>query len=184
MPGLENLKDYTFKFGKSPLIELPLAVNPTGCARTEPHLRTFVRRYCITSLPEYSTCISIFVVSSSVPVPFEQKIVVYSMQTTYTEHEFAYWSECECGQPLARRLADAPSVQWRCVERRHGPLEAADVLADAAVPATAVKLAAERVPGEEPDCGPRRVRETRSREAHNGRRIHRAAHPQRDGREA
>jgi histone-lysine N-methyltransferase MLL3 len=44
MPGLENLKDYTFKFGKSPLIELPLAVNPTGCARTEPHLRTFVRR--------------------------------------------------------------------------------------------------------------------------------------------
>lgn len=45
MPGLENLKDYTFKFGKSPLIELPLAVNPTGCARTEPHLRTFVRRF-------------------------------------------------------------------------------------------------------------------------------------------
>lgn len=39
LTGVETLTDYRFKYGRNPLLELPLAVNPTGCARTEPKLR-------------------------------------------------------------------------------------------------------------------------------------------------
>lgn len=39
-PGVETLTDYRFKYGRNPLLELPLAVNPSGCARTEPKLRS------------------------------------------------------------------------------------------------------------------------------------------------
>ena len=44
LPGIETLTDYNFKYGRNPLLELPLAVNPTGCARSEPKLRTHVKR--------------------------------------------------------------------------------------------------------------------------------------------
>merc|ERR1712079_977222 len=44
LPGVESLQDYTFKYGRNPMLELPLAVNPTGCARSEPKLRTHVKR--------------------------------------------------------------------------------------------------------------------------------------------
>lgn len=39
LPGIETLTDYKFKYGRNPLLELPLAINPSGCARTEPRLR-------------------------------------------------------------------------------------------------------------------------------------------------
>merc|ERR1719300_2137887 len=44
LPGVESLTDYNFKYGRNPMLELPLAVNPTGCARSEPKLRTHVKR--------------------------------------------------------------------------------------------------------------------------------------------
>lgn len=45
LPGVEMVRNYAFKFGKMQLItEMPLAVNPSGGARTEPQLRTYVRR--------------------------------------------------------------------------------------------------------------------------------------------
>ena len=44
LPGIESLSDYNFKYGRNPLLELPLAVNPTGCARSEPLMRTRVKR--------------------------------------------------------------------------------------------------------------------------------------------
>ncbi|BFZ06459.1 hypothetical protein BsWGS_09498 [Bradybaena similaris] len=44
LPGTDLLTSYNFKFGRSPLIEMPPAINPTGCARTEPKLRTHFRR--------------------------------------------------------------------------------------------------------------------------------------------
>lgn len=36
LPGVETLNDYRFKYGRNPLLELPLAINPSGAARTEP----------------------------------------------------------------------------------------------------------------------------------------------------
>lgn len=40
MPGIETLSDYKFKYGRNPMLELPLAINPSGAARTEPRLRS------------------------------------------------------------------------------------------------------------------------------------------------
>lgn len=37
--GIETLTDYKFKYGRNPLLELPLAINPTGAARSEPRLK-------------------------------------------------------------------------------------------------------------------------------------------------
>lgn len=44
LPGVETLCDYNFRFGRSQILELPLAINPSGCARTEPKLRTHFKR--------------------------------------------------------------------------------------------------------------------------------------------
>lgn len=44
LPGVESLPDYNFKYGRNPMLELPLAVNPSGCARSEPKLQTHVKR--------------------------------------------------------------------------------------------------------------------------------------------
>ncbi|KAL5009713.1 hypothetical protein ScPMuIL_012018 [Solemya velum] len=44
LPGTDLLTSYNFKFSRSSLIEMPLAINPTGCARTEPKLRTHFKR--------------------------------------------------------------------------------------------------------------------------------------------
>merc|ERR1712045_402479 len=44
LPGIESCSDYNFKYGRNPLLELPLAVNPTGCARSEPSMRTNAKR--------------------------------------------------------------------------------------------------------------------------------------------
>ena len=47
LPGVELLgNQYQFHYGRNPLIEVPLTINPTGCARSEPRLRTlFFKRY-------------------------------------------------------------------------------------------------------------------------------------------
>ncbi|OWF43010.1 Histone-lysine N-methyltransferase 2C [Mizuhopecten yessoensis] len=44
LPGTDQLTNYHFKFGRSSLIDMPLLINPTGCARTEPKMRTHFRR--------------------------------------------------------------------------------------------------------------------------------------------
>uniref|UniRef100_F1KPX5 Histone-lysine N-methyltransferase trr n=1 Tax=Ascaris suum TaxID=6253 RepID=F1KPX5_ASCSU len=43
LPGVDQLVTYTFKHGGSPLMDLPLAVNPSGCARCEPRFRTLIK---------------------------------------------------------------------------------------------------------------------------------------------
>lgn len=40
LPSIETLNDYRFKYGRNPLLELPLAINPSGAARTEPKQKT------------------------------------------------------------------------------------------------------------------------------------------------
>ncbi|KAK4472114.1 hypothetical protein MN116_005482 [Schistosoma mekongi] len=45
LPGVDSLRDYVFNFGRLELIsEMPLAVNPSGCARSEPKMQTYVKR--------------------------------------------------------------------------------------------------------------------------------------------
>nr|XP_053653886.1 histone-lysine N-methyltransferase 2C-like isoform X6 [Cherax quadricarinatus] len=45
LPGIDTLGDYNFKYGRNPLFELPLAVNPSGCARAEPFNKLHLKRY-------------------------------------------------------------------------------------------------------------------------------------------
>jgi hypothetical protein len=44
LPGIETLPDYAFKNGRLQLLDMPLTINPTGCARSEPKLRTHFRK--------------------------------------------------------------------------------------------------------------------------------------------
>ncbi|GCC20758.1 hypothetical protein chiPu_0019325, partial [Chiloscyllium punctatum] len=44
LPGVESCQNYIFRYGRHPLMELPLAVNPTGCARSEPKIMTHYKR--------------------------------------------------------------------------------------------------------------------------------------------
>ncbi|PIO58795.1 F/Y rich protein, partial [Teladorsagia circumcincta] len=43
LPGIDGLFTYTFRHPNSPLLDLPLAVNPSGCARCEPRFRTLIK---------------------------------------------------------------------------------------------------------------------------------------------
>ncbi|KAM9350418.1 histone-lysine N-methyltransferase 2D [Symphorus nematophorus] len=44
LPGVENCQNYQFRYGRHPLMELPLMINPTGCARSEPKVSTQCKR--------------------------------------------------------------------------------------------------------------------------------------------
>ncbi|XP_019751164.1 histone-lysine N-methyltransferase 2D isoform X5 [Hippocampus comes] len=44
LPGVENCHNYQFRYGRHPLMELPLMINPTGCARSEPKVPTQCKR--------------------------------------------------------------------------------------------------------------------------------------------
>ncbi|XP_039749482.1 histone-lysine N-methyltransferase 2C-like isoform X7 [Pararge aegeria] len=50
LPGIETLTDYRFKFGRSALLEGGLAVNPSGCARSEARCARVWRRAATRSL--------------------------------------------------------------------------------------------------------------------------------------
>ncbi|XP_068589687.1 histone-lysine N-methyltransferase 2D isoform X4 [Cebidichthys violaceus] len=44
LPGVENCQNYLFRYGRHPLMELPLMINPTGSARSEPKVPTQCKR--------------------------------------------------------------------------------------------------------------------------------------------
>ncbi|ODN00513.1 Histone-lysine N-methyltransferase trr [Orchesella cincta] len=75
LPGIETLTDYHFKYGRNPLLELPLAINPTGCARSEPKLRThFKRPHTQRTGPSRST-MNMQPISSEAACPYSKQFV-------------------------------------------------------------------------------------------------------------
>eukprot|EP00066_Takifugu_rubripes_P017212 XP_011606478.1 PREDICTED: histone-lysine N-methyltransferase 2C-like [Takifugu rubripes] len=50
LPGVENCERYTFRFGRNPLMEWPLAFNPSGSARSEPKAYQNKRPNLLTSI--------------------------------------------------------------------------------------------------------------------------------------
>lgn len=44
LPGVENCQNYQFRYGRHPLMELPLMINPSGSARSEPKVPTQCKR--------------------------------------------------------------------------------------------------------------------------------------------
>ncbi|XP_023929977.1 histone-lysine N-methyltransferase 2D-like [Lingula anatina] len=76
LPGTDLLHNYSFKFGRSPLIEMPLAINPTGCARSEPKLRTHFRRpHTLHSSKTHSLPSTVTGVTSEVDSPYFKQFV-------------------------------------------------------------------------------------------------------------
>ncbi|XP_069585854.1 histone-lysine N-methyltransferase 2C isoform X5 [Ranitomeya imitator] len=47
LPGVEACESYTFRYGRNPLMQLPLAINPSGCARSEPKMSNHVKRFVL-----------------------------------------------------------------------------------------------------------------------------------------
>ncbi|XP_018124496.1 histone-lysine N-methyltransferase 2C isoform X3 [Xenopus laevis] len=47
LPGVEACENYTFRYGRNPLMELPLAINPTGCARSQSKMNSHVKRFVL-----------------------------------------------------------------------------------------------------------------------------------------
>ncbi|KAE8595665.1 hypothetical protein XENTR_v10015836 [Xenopus tropicalis] len=47
LPGVEACENYTFRYGRNPLMELPLAINPSGSARSEPKMNSHVKRFVL-----------------------------------------------------------------------------------------------------------------------------------------
>uniref|UniRef100_A0A3Q1IN15 [histone H3]-lysine(4) N-methyltransferase n=1 Tax=Anabas testudineus TaxID=64144 RepID=A0A3Q1IN15_ANATE len=50
LPGVETCERYIFRYGRNPLMEWPLAFNPSGSARTEPKPCQAKRTYLLTSI--------------------------------------------------------------------------------------------------------------------------------------
>ena len=44
LPGVELIHNCKLRYGKSSIYVLPLAINPSGCIRSEPKSRTFFKR--------------------------------------------------------------------------------------------------------------------------------------------
>ena len=51
MPGVDQMQGYNMRYGPSPIMELPLAVNPTGSARSEPLLKSHFKSARYKHLP-------------------------------------------------------------------------------------------------------------------------------------
>ncbi|RUS74026.1 hypothetical protein EGW08_018225 [Elysia chlorotica] len=76
LPGTDLLQNYNFKFGRSPLIEMPPAINPTGCARAEPKMRTHFRRpHTLQSTNSRSLPSTVTGVSGDMSSPYHKQFV-------------------------------------------------------------------------------------------------------------
>ncbi|KAH9514339.1 Histone-lysine N-methyltransferase 2C [Bulinus truncatus] len=76
LPGTDLLQGYNFKYGRSPLIEMPPAINPTGCARAEPKLRTHFRRpHTLQSTNSRSLPSTVTGVSGDINSPYLKQFV-------------------------------------------------------------------------------------------------------------
>jgi len=76
MPGVDSLHDYNFRFPRNQLIELPLAINPSGCARTEAKSRThFKRPHTMHTNPSRSSLQSSFSSVQEVQSPYVKQFV-------------------------------------------------------------------------------------------------------------
>ncbi|XP_041102786.1 histone-lysine N-methyltransferase 2C-like isoform X5 [Polyodon spathula] len=47
LPGVEACGSYVFRYGRNPLMQLPLSINPTGSARSQPKASNHVKRFVL-----------------------------------------------------------------------------------------------------------------------------------------
>ncbi|XP_016096068.1 histone-lysine N-methyltransferase 2C-like [Sinocyclocheilus grahami] len=78
LPGVEACEKYTFRYGRNPLMQLPLAINPSGCARSEPKACTHIKRFVLR--PHTLTSSSSSKTLQSSGNPAEMGVTPYSKQ--------------------------------------------------------------------------------------------------------
>nr|XP_055037820.1 histone-lysine N-methyltransferase 2C isoform X4 [Misgurnus anguillicaudatus] len=83
LPGVEACERYNFRYGRNPLMQLPLAVNPSGCARSEPKGCTHVKRFVLRPHTLTSTSSSKTLQSSGNPA--EIGVAPYSKQFVHSK---------------------------------------------------------------------------------------------------
>uniref|UniRef100_A0A3Q2YM30 [histone H3]-lysine(4) N-methyltransferase n=1 Tax=Hippocampus comes TaxID=109280 RepID=A0A3Q2YM30_HIPCM len=87
LPGVENCHNYQFRYGRHPLMELPLMINPTGCARSEPKVPTHLAFPSILR-----------------PHTLNSTSVSKAYQSTFT---------CEMNTPYSKQFVHSKSSQYR-----------------------------------------------------------------------
>uniref|UniRef100_A0A9J8DE02 [histone H3]-lysine(4) N-methyltransferase n=1 Tax=Cyprinus carpio carpio TaxID=630221 RepID=A0A9J8DE02_CYPCA len=83
LPGVEACEKYTFRYGRNPLMQLPLAINPSGCARSEPKACTHVKRFVLR--PHTLTSSSSSKALQSSGNPAEMGVAPYSKQFFFSK---------------------------------------------------------------------------------------------------
>ncbi|XP_035272042.1 histone-lysine N-methyltransferase 2C isoform X3 [Anguilla anguilla] len=74
LPGVEACETYTFRYGRNPLMELPLAFNPTGSARSQPKGSSHVKRpHTLTSICSSKSFQS--TVAGEISTPYSKQFV-------------------------------------------------------------------------------------------------------------
>ncbi|KAG9334332.1 hypothetical protein JZ751_008218, partial [Albula glossodonta] len=75
LPGVEACQSYTFRYGRNPLMELPLAINPSGSARSEPKASSHVKRPHTLTSTSSSKAFQSTVAGDSYSAPYSKQFV-------------------------------------------------------------------------------------------------------------
>ncbi|EDV19551.1 uncharacterized protein TRIADDRAFT_62004 [Trichoplax adhaerens] len=103
LPGIDGMKNYKIRYGRCPYLELPLAINPSGCARTELVVRSrFKRRHTLCT----STAISARAPAGGVFDTHQSytKLFVHSKTAQYRKLKSEWRSNIYLGRSLIQGL--------------------------------------------------------------------------------
>uniref|UniRef100_A0A8D0HQT7 [histone H3]-lysine(4) N-methyltransferase n=1 Tax=Sphenodon punctatus TaxID=8508 RepID=A0A8D0HQT7_SPHPU len=120
LPGVEACENYTFRYGRNPLMELPLAINPTGCARSEPKMSSHVKRFVLRphTLNSTSTSKSFqSTVTGELNAPYSKQFV-HSKSSQYRKMK----TEWKSNVYLARsriQVSYSTAGIWKCFLLRY-----------------------------------------------------------------
>jgi len=93
LPGVDQLTDYNFKFGRSLFYELPLAINPSGSARSEVFMKShFKRPHTLRAPPTSSKTFQTALVTTIEPSSPYVKQFVHSKLSQYRKMKLEWRS--------------------------------------------------------------------------------------------
>ncbi|XP_055520077.1 histone-lysine N-methyltransferase 2C isoform X6 [Leucoraja erinacea] len=107
LPGVENCENYIFRYGRNPLMELPLAINPSGSARSEPKMSTHVKRFVLRN---FRICF-FFSFFSRYLVPNRAR--PHTLNSTSTSKSFQSTVTGELNAPYSKQFVHSKSSQYR-----------------------------------------------------------------------
>ncbi|KAM6215405.1 histone-lysine N-methyltransferase 2D [Rhynchocyon petersi] len=98
LPGVESCQNYLFRYGRHPLMELPLMINPTGCARSEPKILTHYKRV-FTSIISFD--------------PHNNLMRPHTLNSTSMSKAYQSTFTGETNTPYSKQFVHSKSSQYR-----------------------------------------------------------------------